>query len=378
MCITVSVLLGFLTGCGGKEPQPAQSVGKGGGKKGMMPTVSVVPAALSSISETIELTGTVEPVRVARLASPVEGPVQTLWAREGDTVKAGKMLVDIGRKGAASAQLVAAREYLQKQEQELERVKKLVAEGAIAESELDAARSQYENARAQYTRAGEATGDFRIRAPWSGIVAEVAVTEGDYVAPRSTLVEMYDPATLVVSTSVPETRATQIQQGAPAEIHLDAYPRRTFAGAVSRIYPRLDAKTRTRKFEITVHDTVTLIPEMFARLEIETKRADSAVVIAENAVVTTPKGQKVVYVIEKNAAVSRPVSIGISHKGRIQITKGLQQGETVVVTGNEKLKNGAQVRIAKGKDSGTTKKTGMGDKPQSPASKPSVKKGAGK
>jgi RND family efflux transporter MFP subunit len=373
-CITVG-LLAVMTGCGGNDTQPTPA---GGGAKGMLPAVSVSVVKLSSIVASLQLTGSVEPVRVARLASPVEGPVQTLWAREGDMVKAGKRLVDIGRKGAASAQLVAAREYLQKQEQELQRVTKLVADGAIAESELDAARSQYENARAQYVRAGEAAGDFRISAPWSGVIAEVLVTEGDFVAPRTPLLEMYDPSTLVISASVPETRATELRRRAPVKISFDAYPRRTFTGFVSRIYPRLDAKTRTRTFEITVHDTVTLIPGMFARLDVEAARADSAVVVAENAVVTTSKGEMVVYVIEKNTAVSRPVTIGIHHKGRIQITKGLAAGETVVVAGNEKLKNGARVRIANGKDTGTGKKSGMGDKAQSPGSKRSAKEGAGK
>lgn len=359
--MAVSVLLVFLTGCGGKEPQPGQSAGKGRGKKGMMPTVSFVPAALSSISETIELTGTVEPVRVARLASPVEGPVQTLWAREGDTVKAGRTVMDIGRKGAANAQLVAAREYLQKQEQELERVKMLVTDGALPESDLDAARAQYETARAQYARAAEAAGDFRIKAPWGGIVADVFVKEGDFVAPRSPLLEMYDPAKLVIVSSVPETRATKLHERSAVEVRFDGYPGRLFKGSVSRMYPRLDGKTRTRIFEVTVEAPIDLIPGMFARLNVEIARADSALVITENSVVTTPKGDTVVYVVEGNTAVARKVVTGIRSRNKVQITDGLRAGENVIVSGNEKLKNGAPVRISGGKDGPGAKNGAQGN-----------------
>jgi RND family efflux transporter MFP subunit len=331
------------------------------GGKMMTPTVSVMPVEYSSIAEVIQLTGTVEPVRVARLASPVEGPVQTLWAREGDTVRAGKVLLDIGRKGGASAQLAAAREYFQKQEQELERVKTLVADGALPGSELDGARALYETARAQHIRAGEATGDFRIAAPWSGIVSEMFVKEGDFVAPRTPLLQMYDPSKLVVLASVPEMRSTALHERAPVEIRFDAYPGRTFKGMVSRIYPRLDIKTRSRTFEVSVKGPITLIPGMFARLDVETSRADSVIVVSQNAVITTPKGEVVVFVIQNGAAVACPVVTGIRQRDKIQITQGLSTGEKLVVAGNEKLKNGAIVRVAGGKEGGPSGKVGAKD-----------------
>jgi len=360
------ILLAFLSQCGSKEqqmtPSPNQRPETGNTTKGMIPLVAVSKVELSTVTSVLQLTGSVEPVRIARLASPVEGPIQTLWAREGDSIKAGKVLVDIGRKSAASAQLAAAREYMQKQEQELKRIKKLVNDGAIAESELDAAHSQYENARAQYARAGEVSGDFKIRAPWSGIVAKVLAAEGDFVAPRSPLIEIYDPSTLVVKSSVPESRATKLHQHAPVKIRFDALAGHVYDGSVSRIFPQLDPKTRTRAFEVTIHDSVELIPGMFSRLEVQMAKADSALVIPENAIVTTPKGESIVFVIENKATKARSVTIGIRNKKRVQIKQGLQVGEMIVVAGNEKLKNGSIVRIAQNSVSGSRKGTGPGNK----------------
>ena len=104
------ILLAFLSQCGSKEQQMTPSSQRpetGNTAKGMIPVVAVSKVELSTIISVLQLTGSVEPVRIARLASPVEGPIQTLWAREGDSIKAGKVLVDIGRKSAASAQLRA-------------------------------------------------------------------------------------------------------------------------------------------------------------------------------------------------------------------------------------------------------------------------------
>jgi membrane fusion protein, multidrug efflux system len=360
--VTSAVLIMTLGGCTGGDNAPA------GGKKGMVPAVAVASVRRGPIIQTLQLTGTVEPVRTAWLASPVEGPVRTLWVREGDTVKGATVLLDIGRKGAVNAQLAAARENLRSRELDFERIKKLVAEGAVAESQLDAARTQYENARAQHARASEASGDFRIRAPWRGIVSEVLVEEGDFVVPRAQLLHMYDPVGLIVISSVPETRAHRIRDRAPVEVRFDAYPGRTCRGTVSRVYPRLDPKTRTRTFEVTVDDTVALIPGMFARLAIEIARADSALVVPKDAVVTNPKGKEVVYIVENKSASAQPVVIGMQAGELTEITSGVRAGDIVVVAGNEKLKDGAPVRIAG--------KKGGGGGQDSAAKQPGNKKGA--
>lgn len=353
----VSALLPLMAGCGGGDKTPDSSPdgrgSPGGGKPGMVPAVAVAAVKRAPIRQTLQLTGTVEPVRTARPASPVEGPVQTLWVREGDTVKGGTVLLDIGRKGAVNAQLVAAREHLQSRELELERVGKLVAQGAVPESELDGARAQYESARAQYARAIEASGDFRIRAPWRGIVSEVLVEEGDFVVPRAQLLHMYDPAGLIVVSGVPETRAHQIREHAPVEVRFDAWPGRTCKGSVSRVYPRLDPKTRTRTFEVTVDDSVSLIPGMFARIAVEVARADSALVVPENAVITTPKGKQVAWLVQNKKVSANPVLTGIQAGGMTEVTGGLSAGDVVVVAGNERLKDGAQVRIEGAKGAGS-------------------------
>jgi membrane fusion protein (multidrug efflux system) len=145
--------------------------------------------------------------RQARLASPGEGPIQNCRVREGDQVNRGQRLVTIGRSGAAAAQVTAAAESVKEQQAELNRTNILVQSGAVPGSQLDTARAKYEGARALLAKARELAGDYSVAAPWDGVVSKVLVKDGDFVAPRAPLVEMYDPHSLVIR-SVPEAQST--------------------------------------------------------------------------------------------------------------------------------------------------------------------------
>ncbi len=312
------------------------------------PVVAVHKAQVGLVSRTLELTGTATPTRQARLASPSEGPVQNCRVREGDRVQRGQRLVTIGRSGAAAAQVTAAAEAVKEQEAELNRVKILVQSGALPGSQLDTARARYEGARALLAKARELAGDYAVEAPWEGVVSKVLVKDGDFVAPRAPLVEMYDPRSLVIRVAIPEAHSIEVSRGTPALVQLDAYPDKTFPGKVSLVYPDLDPRMRTRTAEVTLERPVDLIPGMFARLKLTLQTQTEALTVPGDAVLVTPQGEKVAYVIRDGKAERRLVQTGLEVNGRVQILSGIQAGELVVTAGNEKLKDGQEVRVQGG------------------------------
>jgi membrane fusion protein (multidrug efflux system) len=322
----------------------AQAAGTPSPKK-PLPLVMTEMVKTQTISRTLELTGSVEPVRVARLASPAEGPVQNLKAREGDRVTVGEVLLTIGRKEAADAWLVSAREEVRKEAEELKRVEQLVEKGALPGDQLDRAKSTHERARAQLIKAEESSGDYQVAAPWDGIVCCVMVTDGNYVAPRAPLVEIFDPASLVIRLAVPEAEAATINQNMVVSVTLDAFRGKEYQGKISRVYPELDRRMRTRTIEVELMEQVALVPGMFARARLPLQTFQDAVVVPAEAVIVTPKGGRVAYVIEEGKAVQRKVNTGIEEGGKVQIVSGLKPGEILVVAGNEKLKDGVAVRV---------------------------------
>ncbi|MCK9377982.1 MAG: efflux RND transporter periplasmic adaptor subunit [Syntrophobacterales bacterium] len=313
-----------------------------------IPMVAVQKAQVAPISRTLELTGTATPTRQARLASPGEGPIQNCWVREGAQVKRGERLVTIGRSGAAAAQVTAASESLKEQQAELNRMKILVQSGAVPGSQLDTARAKYEGARALLAKARESAGDYSVAAPWDGVVSKVLVKDGDFVAPRAPLVEMYDPNSLVIRLAIPEAQSTSLFKGMPVKVEMDAYPGKTFEGKISLVYPDLDTRMRTRTAEVELDYPVALIPGMFARLQVGLETATEAVVVPGDAVLVMPNGEKVAFILKDGKAQRRVVQTGLEAGGQVQVVSGIQPGETVVTAGNEKLKDGMEVKAQGG------------------------------
>jgi len=321
-----------------------------------LPVVSVTAVSSGTISRTIELDGTVEAEKLARISSPAEGPIGDCRVREGDHVTKGQQILCIGRDKTISALLSAAQADLTKEKDELERVTKLVENGAIPGDQLEIARSKYENAKAQLAKAEESRGDYWILAPFSGIVSKVMVVQGNYVAPRTPLIEIFDPASLVVRFSVPEADSQSVRIGQTLSVRLDAYPGKIFPARICHVYPTLDASTRTRLVEVTLLENISMIPGLFARIRMDVQTHENAVLVPAEAVMVNAKGDHVAYVIEEGKAVARKVSTGIEAGSTIEILSGVKPGEQIVVAGNEKLKDGMAVKLMEKQGESGTKK----------------------
>jgi RND family efflux transporter MFP subunit len=308
--------------------------------------VSMAKARVEGIRSFRELPATVEPTRLARLASPAEGPVSRLLVREGDLVKNGQLLAVIGRNRTTQARLSSDREELRKVQDEFGRVDRLVAKGAVPGELLDKAKADLERAKAMVEAGEESVSDHRIRAPWSGVISQVLVQEGNYVAPRAILLEVFDPASLVLRIALPESISAVVQRGADAQVRFDAFPAKEVTGTVTRVFPELDRRLRTRTAEISVEDPgVPMSPGMFARVRVAVETVREAVVVPAMAVVTTAKQEKAFYVVSEGVAKLRVGEVGIEDGNRVQVLSGLSAGEQVVVGGQQKLKDGTRVQV---------------------------------
>ena len=359
MLIGIVIFSGTVWFAAGYHQHPAVPVAqKSKGKK--PPLVTVKPALKQDIVNIIHLTGVIEPTKVAIMASSAEGPSVECSVREGDRVTKGQTLILVGRKQGAIADVAAAREDLHKQQDEFARIQQLVRSGAVPGDQRNIARADLEKARAVLAAAETQFADYKIVAPWDGVVSKVWVAEGNYVAPRTKLVEMFSPKSLVLRFAVPEANSGQIHKGLSFAVSIDAYPGQKFQSRIVRVYPELDRQTRTLTVEAAIVAVPQLIPGMFVRINLPTKQAHEAVVVPENAVLVNARGENIIFVLKDGKVRSRTVKTGIEQRHLIQILEGLKPGESVVVSGNEHLKNGTSVRLpGSAKDvTGKTRKTG--------------------
>ena len=407
----------------GKTPE-AGAPKPGQGAKA--PLVEVQPARVGEMARTLELTGEVVATDAVVIAATKEGPITWCPWREGDDVRAGEKLVEIGREvhraevQAARAALVVAEarladlragaraEEIEKAEANVarcqatcaearkayERQEQLIKQDFTSQQSVDQAREKVDVADAELRSAQEALRMLKagptatelavqeaavkeasaklalaeahlaecvITAPFDGKITRVHVRPGDLAVPRIPLVEMYAPASLVVRFGVPEASAAAVRPGLRLEAALDALPGRTLTGEVVRAYPQLDSTMRTRTVEAKLAQTSDLMPNQFARVTLQLGSADDAVIIPAQAVIETPQGERIVFVVEAGKAARRKVALGIEEKQSVQVTQGIAPGEQVVVRGNEGLKDGAPVRVA-----------GAGEGPEKPGRKGSA------
>lgn len=172
-----------------------------------------------------------------------------------------------------------------------------------------------------------------IHSPFDGIVIRVGVREGQYVTPETELYAIADLSRIWVYVDIYEDEMSWVQAGDMAEMTVTGIPGRTFTGQVTYIYPYLDAKTRTNKVRLEFDNPgLSLKPEMFAHVRLQTSRQIDAVVVPSEAIVRTG-GREQVFISKGNGKFEpRIVKLGITADNETQITEGLQAGEQVVTS----------------------------------------------
>lgn len=349
----VIVLLALVGSACRKQEEP-QGKGKG------IPAVGVETVTAATFVRELALTGTVEPAVTAALSSAAEGPVIFADVREGDRVAAGQELFRIGRRGSADAAVASAEAELKRQEDYLKRMEKLVRSGGVAVDQLDAARVSLESARANLALARQQSGDYSLKAPWDGVVAEIRATLGNYVVPRSVLAEIYDPQSLILRFAVPEEHALAVDAGSQLEAVFDAFSEKRFTLEVNRAFGDIDRRLRLRRFEAALPEGETFLPGMFARLRVAIDSVPEALTVPEACVLKDAEGP-FVFVVADGRAVRRPLTLGATQGGRVLVAEGLAAGERVVVAGFQNIRAGSPVRLP-------------GEKPGGPGNAPSPAK----
>jgi len=185
-----------------------------------------------------------------------------------------------------------------------------------------------------------------VAAPFAGIVSRVHVHAGDMAGVKAPLLEMFDPASLVVRFAVPEAQASILRAGLGVSLQFDAIPGRTVSGKVTRVYPELDRRMRTRTAEAVPTQSVQLMPGIFARLRLTLRLAPGATVVPVEAILRTTETEASVFAVHDGKAQRRQVRTGMSEGGLVQVVEGIEPGQQVIVGGLAKLKDGMAVSVS--------------------------------
>lgn len=250
-------------------------------------------------------------------------------------------------------------------EAEFARMKSLLEQKVVSQSEFDQRRTQVEAARQQYQMAENAAqqsyrslqaararvalarkamADTTVRAPFAGLVAERLVSAGDYVTrgTRVATIVRIDP--MRVELTVPEQSVSLVGVGQPVKLTVDAYPNEIFDAKVRFVSPALRADQRAMTVEaVAPNPGGRLKPGLFATASIQQTAGPAALLLPATSVETI-SGTSRVYVVKNNTIEERIVTLGERIEDRVEVTSGVKKGEVVAAEPRGRLTDGLAVR----------------------------------
>ena len=217
---------------------------------------------------------------------------------------------------------------------------------AVAEAERD-----LEAARADAAEQQVVLGDYRLTAPFPGVVGNVRVKVGDYVTPETVLTTVSQSQSLEISLNIPIERLADVSIGTPIEL-LDARGTVFGASEISFIAPDVNLATQTVLVKAVFENTGTLRSEQFVRARVIWSEQPNVVVPV--TAVTNLGGQNFVFVAQPNEdtggylAIQTPVQLGQLQENSYEVLSGLSGDEQIVVTGTQKIFNSAPISPEEG------------------------------
>ena len=308
----------------------------------------------------LHFSGSLDPEWQAQVAAKVDGRLEKVYVHEGDHVEKGQVLAILEQMDTDANLLSAKGSYLdaqtslRKAETDLARYEKLYATGAVSQQVVDDYRFARDNAAAKLEAArgslqgmeSKAAGTV-VTAPADGIVAKRFYQEGYYAKAGTPLFAIADISMLKTTIHIPEGQVTGVKVGNEADIALPAYPSKKLVGKITRIAPVADLPAHTFAAEVSVDNSEGLLAGVYANVSLIGEPREQVLTIPMHAIVMRDD-QQTVFVADAQGVVQRRVlALGYSDDKVAEVLSGLDEKDTIVVEGHNKLREGSRINMEK-------------------------------
>lgn len=325
-----------------RQGRPAEviSAPSGGGNR---MTVNAQIVRPETFSNTINLSGTLEPDEQVQIRSEISGVVRELAFREGAQVQKGQLLIRMDD-SELQAQLIQAQSREKLTEDNEKRAKLLLEREAISTQEYDVAYADFESAKAQTALIQAQLAKTRVLAPFSGRIGLRSVSVGEYLTPTVVVANLMSVDRIKILFSIPEKYSGQVRAGHPIRFtssNLD----REYEGEVFAIEPGVDETTRTIQIRAIANNPGgELVPGAFARIVLPLDRLEDAILIPTYAVIPVQNGKQV-FVYKNGTAVAVPVETESRTTNDVLVTDGLVPGDTLITSGIMTIRDGMTLNV---------------------------------
>jgi RND family efflux transporter MFP subunit len=332
-----------------------------------LPVVRVSPAERASRESVLSLPGDIIAFEDSPVYARVDGYVRQWTVDIGARVKAGQLLAEIEtpeldqQLNRARALVLQAKANLEIARITYQRYLGLVKTAAVSQQEVDSNLALQEARKADLTAADAEVdrltamkGFQKIYAPFDGIVGArnlAKATTGALIDlgshdPKAWLYRIYRMDPVRVYVAVPQNYLPMIRDGLAADVGVREYPERTFQGRVVRNAASLDVASRTMLVEVEApNPDGILLPGMYSTVKFKLVNASPPIVVADSSIIVLADGPQIAVVDRDDVVRIRKVRLGRDFGRTVEILSGCSEGERIVTTPSDLLKDGAKVRV---------------------------------
>jgi len=330
----------------------------GGAAEGLPLSVKIQVTQPALIAQNLSVSGTLVGENEATVISETSGKIIAVKAQVGDWLGKNQTIVQVENDlkfvalEQAKAQLMTAQTNHEKTQKDLKRFEDLFKEQIATQHDVENARLAGRSAEAQLKGAEAALklaqrqyDDAAIKAPLAGRLADRYVNDAAMVMAGDKIGVIVDARNMKLRTSVAENEVALVKAGQAVEVIVDALPGVKFSGKVFSVAQKANHE-RTYPVEILAQNdkTESLKSGMFGRATIQVANVTDAIVVPDEAVFSDAAQRHYVFIEENGIAKRVNVQLGLKQNDRVQIINGLAAGARLVVSGQQRLTDGAKVR----------------------------------
>ncbi|TXF85682.1 efflux RND transporter periplasmic adaptor subunit [Neolewinella aurantiaca] len=331
-----------LAGCNGHEEESALL-------EAAPRVINVETTVVKSFSGQTELSysGLVEARETTPLSFKTPGNVTQILVDEGEFVKKGKLLATLDDTNSRSNYEIALQSKQQAQDA-YDRMKPMKENGTLPEIQWVEVETGLNQAIIVADMAERGIDDNKLYAPKSGVIGNKNILPGVNVMPSATAFDLLDINSVYVNIPVPEREVGQLKRGQSAEVKIAATSQ-SLVGKIDRIGVEANVISHTYPVKILLgNEGWNIKPGMVCNVVLKTDKEYDGVMLSSKALQRDVNGDQYVYLVEDDVVKTKPVRVTTLAKNDAVI-QGLEEGDVVVLSGHEKLRNGAKVNVVKKK-----------------------------
>jgi len=339
--VTAAFLLFFINACDEKKETKKTTDNS---KMGPLSVEGMV-VKYSTLAEGIEVAGNILPFEITEIRPEISGRITQINFTEGGFVQKNALLIKLFD-GDLQAQLKKLMVQLKIAEKTEERQRELLKINGISQQDYDLSLLQVNNIKADIELTEVNIGKTEIRAPYAGRMGLRSISPGAYITPATIITSISQLDKKKISFSVPEKYSSEIKPGIKISFKIEGLDNDQ-TGTILASESVVESNTRNLKVLATINDgSQKLVPGTFAKVNLTLSENKDAVIIPTQCIIPNARTKQVVLYRDGKSEFTT-VTTGIRGAETIQVTSGIQSGDTVITTGLLFIRKDSKVKISK-------------------------------